>query len=189
MTLGFAIVVGLAIGLARGGSLLNLATTHWRWWWLGLAGLAVQIPLFSSDPIAEVLASYGPILHLLSIGLVIAFLIANVRTDGLPLILFGALLDGAVIAANGGQMPRVEPTDPAPFRNTVAMDERTLLPFLGDWITLPLPGEQFSPGDIAIAVGGAYCALRLSTRARPQEHASSARSGDARERPADPLNR
>ncbi len=167
MTLGFAIAIGLAIGLARGGSLLNLAATRWRWWGLGLAGLAIQIPLFGTSSIAEVLAPYGPFLHLLSIGLVIAFLIANVRTDGLPLILLGALLNGTVIAANGGQMPRVEAPDPAPFRNTVMMDERTLLPFLGDWIGLPLPGEQFSPGDIAIAVGGAYCALRLSTRRDP----------------------
>lgn len=167
MTLALGVVAGLILGLLRGGHLAGLARIDWRLWQACLLGLAIQLPLFAKDSdFAHALAPYGAFLHVLSIALVLASILANWRIFGVPVIALGAVLNLAVIVANGGQMPRATPPEAAPFRNTVAAGPDTQLWILGDWIPIPaLPGREFSLGDVAVAFGGGMVAYGLVAKA------------------------
>jgi hypothetical protein len=159
--LALSVVVGLVLALVTGGSWRGFAESRWRLAPLALAGLAIQLVLFSNnEALVSPLLPYAEELHLISYALVGAFLIANWRVPGLALLLAGAALNFVAIAANGGQMPRIVPPDPSVFSNVAAMDEGTRLWFLGDLI--PFAGRIFSFGDVLIALGGGYAAFRLA---------------------------
>ncbi|HEV8633032.1 MAG TPA: DUF5317 family protein [Chloroflexota bacterium] len=169
MTLALGVLVGLLAAVVVGASWRGLAETRWRLAPLCLLGLAIQLVLFSKiDGLVAPLVPFGPALHVISYLLVFASLLANWRIPGIPLLLLGGLLNFVAITANGGQMPRAVPPDPAVFHNVVGMDEDTRLAFLGDWIPAP-GGRIFSVGDVLIFAGGALTAYRLA-RARRADH-------------------
>ena len=96
-----AIVMGLLIGLAFGGSLRRLGEAHFRWWPLALIGLALQL--------VPVPTTAGQLDHRLAIGLLIAsygvllaFVVANLRKPGFWLIGAGFVLNALAITLNGG---------------------------------------------------------------------------------------
>ena len=170
MTLAIGVLLGLLAALLLGASWRSLAETRWRLAPLCLLGLAIQLVLFSRvDALVEPLLPVAEELHILSYLLVFASLLANWRLPGIAVIVVGGLLNFAAIAANGGQMPRAVPPDPAIFSNVQAMDEDTRLAFLGDFI--PVTGRLYSIGDILIAAGGAITAYRLA-RARRHDHSA-----------------
>ena len=170
MWLGLGVLVGLLAAAIVGASWRGFAEVRWRLSPLIMLGLLIQIVLFSkSEAIVTPLLPYAPGLHLLSYGLVIASLIANWQLPGVKFILAGALLNGAAIAANGGQMPRLIAPDPAVFTNVAAMDADTRLAFLGDWI--PVAGRLISIGDIFIAGGGGLTAFWLA-RTKRADHSA-----------------
>jgi hypothetical protein len=168
MWLALGVVAGLVLALLMGASWRGFAEVRWRLAPLILLGLAIQIVLFSnSETIVTPLLPFAPALHLVSYALVIASLAANWRLPGVALILAGALLNFAAIAANGGHMPRVIAPDPAVFTNVAAMGADTRLAFLGDWI--PVGGRLISIGDVLIATGGGVTAFWLA-RAKRADH-------------------
>lgn len=168
MTLGIGVVLGLLAAFFVGANWRNLGEVHWRLWPLCLAGLAIQLVLFSkNERLVAPFLSIAPELHVLSFALVLASLVANWRFRGVPVIVLGAALNLTVIVLNGGQMPRSTPPEPAPFRNVVAASEDTRLGLLGDWIRISsLPGEEFSPGDVLISLGGGIVAYGLARERR-----------------------
>jgi len=175
-----AVVVGVAIGYARGGRIRRLADLSLRAPWLVLAALVVQLlifPLFSSRPlIPRGTASF----HLLSYALLFAWLALNLRLAPIRLIGLGAAANGAVIVANGGYMPAsataLERAGIAPmvehlaadgiYGNVIVMSEATRWNLLGDMLYLPgwIPfSTAFSIGDLAILIGLAWLTVRGMT--------------------------
>jgi hypothetical protein len=96
-----AVVLGVLLGTAFGGSIRTLSEVHFRWWPLALVGFALQlIPIPSLE---------GRLDHWLSVGLLVAsylvllvFVAANFRIAGFPLVAAGFALNVLVISINGG---------------------------------------------------------------------------------------
>jgi hypothetical protein len=179
MLLLYAVVLGLVIGLASGGRLSGLAQAPVRLWPVALLGLLFQVLLFSS-PLAAVVGRLGPSLYVASTAIVLMALIINLRQPGFPLIILGAFLNFAVIAANGGQMPASPdalaaligaPVLPsADFSNSAVATPGTTLWYLGDIFVLPRPmplANIFSIGDVLIGLGGAVFIVRSMHRPQP----------------------
>jgi len=165
-----AILIGLAIGRLRGGRLANLAQLRLRWLWVVLFSLLIQLlilPLFSSSALLPY--ATAP-LHLLSCAILIVWLIANLRTAPMGVLLLGAVSNFITIAAKGGRMPAsVAALERAGLlrtadtlrkgetaANVVLMGPSTHLNALGDWLYLPdwVPfATAFSIGDVVIMVG------------------------------------
>jgi hypothetical protein len=172
VTLGLGVVIGLVTAVLVGASWRGFAEVHWRLAPLCLLGLAIQLVLFSkNETLVTPLLPIAAELHVLSYLLVFASLLANWRIPGIAVIVVGGLLNFAAIVANGGQMPRVVAPDPSVLSNVQAMDENTRLAFLGDLISLPLPGRLFSIGDVLIAAGGGITAYSLA-RAKRSDHSA-----------------
>jgi len=172
MLLLYAVLIGLAVGLASGGRLSALGTVHIRFWSVALAGLLLQALLFSSALAASV-GELGPPLYVVSTAAVLMALIVNVRLPGFWLIALGAACNFGAIVVNGGQMPAspeavailsgspVLPT--TGFSNSIVATGATQLGFLGDVFALPRPfplANVFSLGDVLIGIGGALFVIR-----------------------------
>jgi uncharacterized protein DUF5317 len=171
----YAIVAGLLVGFLRGGHLEAIAETRFRWGWLAVAALLVQIVLFS--PLGSGLGDASRWIYVGSTALVAAIMLANIRIPGLPIILVGALSNLAAIVANGGSMP----ASPAALAavggsihsgptNSVVVAQPALEP-LTDIFALPawLPlANVFSIGDVLIGVGVAIAiATAMRSRSAP----------------------
>lgn len=168
-----AALAGVVLGYAFGGRIANLASLRFKWTWLVLVGLILQLlifPLFSDQP----LLLYGTApLHVLSYLVVFAFLVLNLRVRSLIVLGCGALLNFAAITVNGGRMPSSSTalnraglaaiaeslTSAGSHGNILLMGESTRLNTLGDWLYLPkwLPfATAFSIGDLLIMIGLAW---------------------------------
>ena len=100
----YAIPIGIVAGYLLGGRLDRLGDVRFRWGWLAIVGLAVQIVLFSG-PVADVVGDLGPPIYVASTAAVLIAVIRNWRIPGLALVAVGAASNLAAIAANGGVMP------------------------------------------------------------------------------------
>ncbi len=160
MILGLVFLICLlTVPLAR-GRLTALGDVQLRWRWLALAGIGVQIVIISILPAGT--AGLHEVVHMASYGLLGAFVWANRRIPGVPLIMLGGLLNFIAIAANGGVMPadpelalHVAREGGEGFVNSGAMENPNLL-FLGDVFSTPssLPlYNVYSIGDIIIVLG------------------------------------
>jgi len=172
----YAVVAGLVVGLLLGGSLANLGRLTIRWWPLALAGLGVQLVLFSAlgDQFA---GDLGPTIYLASTLAVLVVVLRNLRMPGLALVALGAISNVVAIVANGGSMP----ADPAAiaslgdragagYSNSVVVTDPILWP-LTDIFAMPawLPlANVFSVGDVLIGVGIAV-AIAAGMRGRGSE--------------------
>ena len=158
----FAVPIGLVLGYLIGGRPDRLADLRFEWAWLAVAGLAVQIVLFSS-PIGESLGGgVGPAIYVASTGAVLVAVWRNLSIPGLPFVALGAISNLAAIVANEGVMPTtaaalaaagLSPRDG--FSNSAIRDDPALAP-LTDVFALPawLPfANVFSIGDVVIALG------------------------------------
>ena len=163
-----SVAFAFALALIRKGDLRRLATVRFRLWWLIVAAFVLKLAIVRlSSAGVEWMITYGPALHIatylaLSVGLVL-----NRDLPWMKLALLGTLLNFAVVAANGGKMPvwsftlalmgndrslanLLVTTDAT---HTVATDS-TVLPWLGDWIPIPMPiSSAASPGDVFLALG------------------------------------
>ena len=157
----WAIPIGIVVGLVAGGSIGNLASFRFRWAWLAVAGLAIQIPLFTAtgDAIA---GAAGPAIYIASTAAVFVTVLRNIRVTGMPIVALGSLSNLVAIAANGGAMP-ADPEalaiagieDAGSHTNSVVLADPALRP-LTDIFGLPawLPfANVFSVGDVLIGVG------------------------------------
>ncbi|HTK45649.1 MAG TPA: DUF5317 domain-containing protein [Patescibacteria group bacterium] len=157
----YALVVGFVLGLLLGGRPSGLANLQFRWPWLIIGGLLVQVVLFS-DQVARVVGELGPWIYVGSTGLVFLGVLRNIDISGMKVVALGAASNLAAIVANGGYMPAsrgaleaLGKTDPTTYSNSATLQHPALEP-LTDIFALPawLPfANIFSVGDVLIALG------------------------------------
>lgn len=162
-----AIGLGLIIGWLRGGSWKRLASIDIACIWIALAALVVRVVL-----------DWGPAwgwhwvqgaqfwLYGTVYALLVLFLLANHRLPGFWILAIGALMNLAVIAANGGVMP-VDPsglgadlvhelTSGQAVAHAV-VSAQTKLKWLADVILVPFPvPKKSSLGDLVMLAGLIY---------------------------------
>jgi hypothetical protein len=176
----YAVVAGIVIGYLLGGRLDRLASLTIRGWPIALAGLLVQIVLFT-DLGSTIAGDAAPSIYLLSTAAVLVVVLLNLRVPGLALVAVGALSNLAAIVANGGRMP-ADPDALASlgdeigdgYSNSIILADPALRP-LTDIFAMPawMPfANIFSIGDVLIAIGVAV-AIAAAMRGRPTAIVSS----------------
>jgi hypothetical protein len=157
----YALLVGLIAGRLLGGRVERLAGLELRWKGLALAGLLIQLALFSRTVSVSVGAA-GPWIYVGSTGAALLFVLSNLRLPGFWLIAIGSLANLLAIMVNGGYMPTsaaalaVAGLEPAVgYSNSVVLSDPALAP-LTDVLAMPswMPlANVFSVGDLLIGVG------------------------------------
>src|SRR5512132_84378 len=100
----WAIPIGMVAGLAVGGNLGNLSSFRFRWAALAVAGLLIQVALFT--PTGDQLAGVaGPAIYVASTAAVFVAVLRNIRLPGMAIVALGSISNLLAIAANGGAMP------------------------------------------------------------------------------------
>lgn len=157
----YAVVIGLVLGVLAGGRPARLGDLKVRWGWVILAGLWVQVLLFS-DPVTARIGDLGVPIYVASTSAVLAAIVVNRAIPGMPVVALGAISNFAAIVANGGYMPAspvamaaigMAPKDV--YSNSAVLPNAPLAP-LTDIFALPswLPWTNiFSIGDVLIGVG------------------------------------
>ncbi|HLX33637.1 MAG TPA: DUF5317 family protein [Candidatus Limnocylindrales bacterium] len=181
MFLLISIPLGLVLGLLLGGRLDRLGQVRFAWAPLALAGLLVQVALFT--PLGgQVAGGWEPAIYVASTAAVFLALARNLRLTGLPIAAVGALSNLAAIVANGGAMPTDSGalsaaglSGPGTDTNSVVLANPALQP-LTDIVAIPagVPfANVFSVGDVliglgvAIAIAAAMRAKTATTRGAP----------------------
>lgn len=157
----YAIPLGLVGGWLAGGRLDRLSSVPFAWAWLAMAGLLVQVVLFS-DLVEGLDDGIGSTIYVASTVAVLIAVVRNIRLAGMPLVIAGAAANLLAIVANGGVMPttvealRAAGLDPADgFSNSAVLADPAVAP-LTDIFALPpwVPfANVFSVGDVLIAIG------------------------------------
>jgi len=157
----YAIAIGLLVGFVAGGRPAGLADLHLRWSWVILAGLVVQVVLFS-EPVSERIGTLGPPIYVASTAMVIGAIVANRAITGMLVVATGAASNLAAIVANGGYMPAgaqamaaLGTPHPTTYSNSTFIPDPALAP-LTDIFALPVwvPfANVFSIGDVVIGIG------------------------------------
>jgi len=157
----WAIPIGIVAGLVARGHLDNLSRFRFRWAGLALAGLAVQLVLFTrfGDALA---GSFGPAIYVASTAGVLLAVLRNIRIPGMAIVALGSVSNLAAVTANGGFMPASAEAlatagldGPGSHTNSVVLENPVLEP-LTDIFALPawMPlANVFSIGDVLIGVG------------------------------------
>lgn len=183
-----AIVIALALGFARGGTLHRLSNISLRWTPLLFEGLAIQLIFQLWDPPGLSRAAALTVVLLSNLA-VLVFLAGNLRTAGVFLLGLGLALNVVVIAANQAMpvSPRAAETAgiPAPPSESTSLkherlDDDTRLPWLADVIPVPGLSEILSVGDIVLALGMAqliYVAMGARTAANEERKRSARQAG------------
>jgi hypothetical protein len=176
MFLLYAILAGLILGLLLGGRLTGLTELRFRWSGVMLAGLLVQVVLFS-DAVAERIGALGPPVYVGSTAAVLIAVARNLSITGLPIVVAGALSNLAAIVANGGFMPAspgalasLGITPGAIYSNSAVIPDPALWA-LTDIFALPrwVPfANVFSIGDVLIGVGVAVAIVMAMRNAGPR---------------------
>ena len=157
----YALFAGLLIGAVVGGRPSGLADLQFRWAGLMLAGLLIQVVLFS-DQVTSWIGAAGPPIYVVSTAMVVAAVVANRAIVGMPVVAVGAISNLVAIMANGGFMP-ADPSAlqtlgklPANVYSNSALVPNPALAPLTDIFALPtwLPFTNvFSVGDALIGLG------------------------------------
>jgi hypothetical protein len=170
----WAIPVGILAGFAARGRLDALGEFRFRWGALAVAGLLVQVVLFTEagDQLA---GGLGPALYVLSTLAVFVAVLRNVRMPGMAIVALGSISNLAAIIANGGAMPADAAALAAAgldgagaHTNSVVLANPALQP-LTDTFAIPAAwplANVFSVGDVLIGVG-IVVVIAMAMRARP----------------------
>lgn len=132
-----ALVLGLAIGLAAGGSLSNLGRRTFR-----------AVPVLVVGVLLQLLDSAGALT--LSYALLVLFALLNIRVPGFGLLVVGLALNAAVVMVNDGMPVRGGDPSLSGKHHAEGPDDRITL--LDDRLDAPW-GEVLSFGDVVLAVG------------------------------------
>jgi len=156
-----AIPIGIGVGLAARGHLEALSRFRFHWGGVAVAGLLVQLVLFTPAGNAAA-GALGPLLYVLSTAVVFVAVVRNLAVTGMPVVALGALSNLAAISANGGSMPASAEalasagiSDPGAHTNSVVVANPALEP-LTDIFAIPagVPlANVFSVGDVLIGIG------------------------------------
>jgi hypothetical protein len=172
----YAVVLGIAAGLALRGRIDGLTAVRFPWAPLALLAMAVQVALFSG-PVTAAIGDAGAPIYVASSAAVLLVVLRNGALPGLPVVALGAASNLAAIVANGGWMP-ASPSALADigasigngYSNSREFAAPALQP-LTDIFAMPrwLPAANvFSIGDVLIGVGVAM-AIVIAMRSRPPE--------------------
>jgi hypothetical protein len=172
----YAVPIGLVLGLLLGGRPAGLAAIRFRFGWVMVAGLFVQVVLFS-PAVSDIVGELGPPIYILSTAVVIASVLLNLRITGMALVAVGAISNLLAIVLNGGFMPAdagamaaLGKTAPTTYSNSAILAEPVLKP-LTDIFALPtwVPfANIFSVGDVLIAVGVVVVIVAAMRRPTPE---------------------
>lgn len=180
-----ALVISFVIALLRGGKISRFARLDLRgteWVFIGAAVQYGAMALAARG--VDFFVTYAPLVFVASFIPLLYGVWRSRHLPGMVWIGLGLLLNLAVIAANGGQMP----VDPAAARRAGIiqadtdladgtrvrhrmMDETTRLAFLGDVIPIPPPYPRpgvASIGDLLLCVGGFILVQRTMVERRPE---------------------
>lgn len=157
----YGVLIGLLVGFLAGGRPAGLAALRIEHGWVMIAGLIVQVVLFSPAA-AERVGDLGPPVYVASTAIVAVAILANLRITGMAVVGMGAISNLAAIVSNGGYMP-ADPgamaalgmAEPATYSNSAVLTDPALQP-LTDIFALPawLPfANVFSIGDVIIVIG------------------------------------
>jgi hypothetical protein len=181
----YAIAIGLAVGIVRGGRILALGSITFRWAPLIAAGFLAQVVLFS-DAVAARVGDAGPPLYVVSTVMVGIAVVRNLAIPGMPLIVLGAASNLAAILANGGFMPATTEalgslgkSGPTIYSNSAVLAQPAL-DLLIDRFALPrwLPlANVFSVGDVLLGVGVAALIILTMGGRRPEAATPSGPAG------------
>jgi hypothetical protein len=170
-----ALVMGVLIGLLRGGRFASLEGAAIRFGPLLAIGIVVQ-------GAARLTTAGGVALLLISYLLLLAFTGVNAHLTGMGVVAIGIAMNALVIGANGGMPVRQEAVVEAGM--AAAQDVPTLefgskrhlersddrLTWLGDIVPVPIgPGEVLSFGDLVMSVGVADVIVHLLRRRQRAE--------------------
>lgn len=157
-----AIPLGVVIGLLAGGRVERLSELRFHWAWLAVAGLAIQVVLFSTSIADSFPPGVGEAVYVASTGMVLIAVWRNLAVPGLAVVAAGAISNLAAVVANGGVMPTTVEAlrtaglgSEAGFSNSAVLVDPALAP-LTDIFAIPaaLPlANVFSIGDVLIAAG------------------------------------
>lgn len=168
MALALPVVAALAVGLALGGRLSDLAQLRLRASWLFFAAIALQVAAFpfaflpwSTD---ETLAT---VLWLASYALLVVAAVLNARITGVPIVALGMGLNLLAIVANRGTMPVLPDAMLSAGGNHTTLNNSSATPdphlswlvdrwAAPDWVPL---ANVFSVGDVLIAAGAVVVVL------------------------------
>jgi hypothetical protein len=163
----FVVPIGLAIGLAVGGTPSGLGKLPLRGLLLLPPALLIQLLIFPVFTEHAVISIGTAPLHTLSYLLLAVWIVANSRLLPILLLGVGAASNLIVVIANGGFMPASiaalqkaglfypaeRLTQDGVFSNLIPMSAHTQLNLLGDFLYLPkwIPlSSAFSIGDLII---------------------------------------
>ena len=167
----YAVVLGIVLGYAAKGKIVNISKRPLYWKLLPAVALAIQLVIFSKLELIKTLpVQFIVIFHLVSYILLIVFLIKNINNSGIAIAGTGIFLNSLVIFMNGGYMPAIpDNVKNTSFNSTAELINRgetvnnsikltndTFLPWLGDIFHMPswMPfSNVFSIGDVLIAAG------------------------------------
>lgn len=180
----WAIPAGIIAGLAARGRFEALSDFGFRWSWLAVGGLIIQVGLFTET--GNTLAgAYGPALYVLSTLAVFVAVLRNVRLTGMAVVALGSLANLVAITANGGAMP-ADPgalataglDGPGAHTNSVVLADPVLRP-LTDIFAVPASwplANVFSLGDVLIGVG-IVIVIAAAMRPNPRPDIAAATKG------------
>ena len=175
LVVGTLILVVCAVAFT-GGSFARLGQIKLRALWLLIGAFLAQVVLeFVGLPKARY-EDLGFALLLGTYVMILAFCWLNRRVSGMLIVTIGVCLNVLVITLNQGMptkddvVERNGRTVHVPIERTVKhrpAEDDDLLPFLGDVLTVPgFERQQFSIGDIVIALGVADVCFEASRRPR-----------------------
>lgn len=172
----YAVPIGLVLGALLGGRPAGLATLRFRYGWVMLVGLVVQVVLFS-PAVTAVIGDVGPPIYVVSTGVVIAAVLLNLRITGMAVVALGAISNLTAIVLNGGYMPAdpgamasLGKLEPMVYSNSAVLPDPVVKP-LTDIFALPtwMPfANVFSVGDVLIAVGVVLVIVAAMRRQVPE---------------------
>jgi len=167
------VILGIAVGYARGGSIAGLGRARLRGLWLIYAALILQL---SANLPSEDQRTLAFMLLAASFAAVLVFALGNIKRMGMPVVAAGAMMNFIVIAANRGMPVSAEALtaigdDPGSItlRGKHFVDYGTAhLRFLSDIIAWSIRPRIVSIGDL-ILWGG--IALLIQDLMRSAQHA------------------
>jgi hypothetical protein len=165
---GLALVIGVVVGLARGGRPRYIGRHRLRAWWLVVVGFALQVATDHVD-----LGSFGTVAVLVGAAALLAFAALNPHLVGIGVVAVGVALNALVIGLDDGMPVRSravvaahvasgaeEPTMSYGYRHHREGPGDRLRP-LGDIIPIPALHEVVSFGDLILAFGVAATVANL----------------------------
>ncbi len=180
MILLLALVLGLAAGWLRGGSLDRLGSTPLRGGRLAVVG-AVAAALTGAVPLPRLPAAG---LLVLALAAVVAVSWRNRTLPGVGLVVLGMALNVLVVLRNGampvasGALDRSGLAGLAPSGRHQLAGPDTSLPWLGDVIGVPAAGVVISVGDLLLLTGIGVLIASLMCRA-PEPRGAGPRGAGA----------